>query len=263
MKIGISTAALFCRKTNSEALPILKDVGADLAEVFLTSFSEYKLSYGAEMAKNNPGLPVHSVHVLTTQIEPQLFNPHPLVRMDSRYFLEQAMRSAGELGAKYYTFHGLARCKKSARIPGNENWKRLGTIEAEVFDFCKKLGVTLCQENVEWSTYNRPGVFRILKEYCPDLKGVLDLKQARLSGYDYKEYLREMAGDMTHVHVSDLTREGKMCLPGKGIFPFEELLEELDKVGFCGPLIIEPYAEDFNGVEELAESVAYLKGLTR
>ena len=227
----------------------------------MTSFSEYKLSYGEEMARSNPGLPVHSVHVLTTQIEPQLFNPHPLVRMDSRYFLEQAMQSARALGASCYTFHGLARCKKAARILGNENWQRLGTIEAEVFDFCKQFGITLCQENVEWSTYNRPGVFRQLKEYCPDLKGVLDLKQARLSGYDYKEYLCEMGKDIAHVHVSDVLSNGTMCLPGKGTFPFEELLEELSKVGFDGPLIIEPYAEDFSSVEELAEAVAYLKRL--
>ena len=41
MRTGISTASLFSRKNNEEALPFLDAMGVRTAEVFLTSFSEY------------------------------------------------------------------------------------------------------------------------------------------------------------------------------------------------------------------------------
>ena len=41
MKAGVSTASLFMRKNNEDALPLLNELGVEIAEVFLTSFSEY------------------------------------------------------------------------------------------------------------------------------------------------------------------------------------------------------------------------------
>ena len=38
MKIGVSTASLFSRKNNEDALPYLNELGVEYAEVFLTSF---------------------------------------------------------------------------------------------------------------------------------------------------------------------------------------------------------------------------------
>lgn len=261
MKTGISTAAFYLRRENEEAFPLLKELGSDCTEMFFTSFSEYKPSFSESILPQKGKIDVHSVHVLTSQIEPQLFNPHPKVRMDSYYFLEQVMRSAALLGAKHYTFHGITRAKRAARSGENDNFERVGKLMAELCEFCEKFGVTLCQENVEWAFYNRPGVYRRLKEYCPKLKGVLDLKQARLSGFDWRDYLEEMGGDIAHVHVTDVTEEGKRCLPGKGRFPFRELIERLKDKGFDGPLLIEPYSGDYQELSELTEAEAYLRSL--
>lgn len=260
MKTGISTAALYLRQNNEEAIETVTKLGSDCIEVFLTSFFEYKTDFASILATKQHA-PIHSVHILTNQIEPQLFNPHDRVKMDSYRFLEDVMESAKLLGIKYYTFHGLTRAKKAAISGKNDDFDRLGKYERNIFDFCAKYGVTLCQENVEWSTYNRVGVFTELKKRCPDLKGVLDLKQARLSGYDWRDYLSEMGKDIVHVHISDVDENGKMCLPGKGIFPFKELLLRLEDVGFDGPLLIEPYANDFKEVEELKESLEYIRSL--
>lgn len=260
MKVGISTAALYLRQNNEEAIETVSSLGADCLEVFLTSFMEYRADF-ARILAGKKHAPIHSVHILTNQIEPQLFNPHDRVKMDSFYFLEQVMETARILGAKYYTFHGLTRSKKAARDGKNDNFDRFGNREKEISDFCAKFGVTLCQENVEWSTYNRVGVFTELKKRCEGLKGVLDLKQARLSGYDWRDYLAEMGKDITHVHISDVDESGKMCLPGKGIFPFPELVSRLKEVGFDGPLIIEPYQNDFGEIEELRASISYVRSL--
>ena len=259
MRVGVSTASLFLRYDNEDAVSVLNELGIQTAEIFLTTFSEYKPAFASLLKERMGNLTAHSIHILNSQLEPQLFNRHHKVREDSYETLSQLMESANVLGAKYYTFHGGARFKKASRIPGNDNFARLGECIGEVYDFCKKSGVELCLENVEWSTYNRPGVFSAIKEYVPDLKGVLDVKQARISGFSYEKYLQEMGEDIVTVHLSDVSENGKMCLAGKGTFDFETLLKRLLDVGFDGPLLIEAYKDDYKNVEELKESCNFLQ----
>lgn len=256
MKAGISTASLFLKKNNEDVFSLFNDFKVDSTEVFFTSFCEYEPSFARLLVEQNKGVEVNSVHTLTTQFEPQLYAAHPKVISDAYDFLEKVMMSAQILGAKYYTFHGLARIKRSSAY---DNYKMYGERTKEIFDFCRKFGVTLSYENVEWSLYNKPGIFKILKEYCPELKGVLDIKQARISSYDYREYLAEMGEDISHVHISDIDERGKMCLPGRGCFDFDELIKRLSDVGFDGCILIEAYNGDFKDVEELIASYNYIK----
>ena len=83
MQTGISTASLFMRKNNEEALPLLNDLGVKTAEVFLTSFSEYGKEFGELLAKVKGDLTINSVHALNTEFEPQLFSAHPRVKGDA------------------------------------------------------------------------------------------------------------------------------------------------------------------------------------
>lgn len=259
MEIGISTASLFTRKETEDALPLFNEWKIPCSEVFLTSFCEYKPEFGellkARVGESKP----FSVHVLNTQFEPQLYNISERVKADAYSYLGQAMTVAKEIGATRYTFHGIARIKRGYR----ENIPVTGKKTAEIFEFCQKFGVTLCYENVEWAFYNRPGIFRGLKEYCPGLKGVLDIKQARISGYPYREYLEEMGENISHVHVSDIGEDGKMRLPGKGIFDFDELFRRLKDVGFDGPLFIENYQSDYCELSELKQSYEFLAELAQ
>ncbi len=257
MQAGISTASLFLRQMNEEALDYFSQWNIQNAEVFYTSFSEYKPNFSSMLSERKGNVNVHSVHVLNTQFEPQLYGAHPRAKADAFALLDEVMTSAQILGAKYYTFHGLARIKRTFR----ENFVSVGEGTAEIFDFCQRYGVTLCYENVEWAFYNRPSIFSELKKYCPKLKGVLDIKQARISGYDYLDYLKEMGEDIAHVHVSDIDEKGKMCLPGKGSFNFELLIKQLRDVGFQGPLLIENYQGDYASLEELRASYEYLREL--
>ena len=254
MKIGISTASLFLRLNNEEALPLLNGWGVPYAEVFLTSFSEYSPRFAGALAAGKGDVKVHSVHVLNTQFEPQLYAEHPRVKADAYDWLKKAMASARNLGARNYTFHGIARIKRTFR----ENLPRSAAETANIFSVCREYGVRLCFENVEWALYNRPGVFTELKKACPGLGGVLDIKQARISGYDWREYLAEMGEDLVTVHVSDVDAAGKMCLPGKGVFPFGELFERLRDLGFYGAVLIENYSRDYEKLEELRASYEYL-----
>lgn len=257
MKVGISTASLFLRKNNEEALPLFDAWGVPCAEVFLTSFCEYAPAFAHTLAAAKGGVEIHSVHVLNTQYEPQLYAEHPRVLEDANGWLREVLASANILGARNYTFHGIARLKRTFR----ENWQRFSAITAQIYEICRAAGVRLCYENVEWALYSRPGLFALLKKDCPDLGGVLDIKQARITGYDWREYLADMGESLATVHVSDVTAEGKMCLPGQGVFDFAELFARLRDIGFDGAVLIENYARDYDEPDELRRSFEYLADL--
>lgn len=258
MKIGVSTASLFMRKENHEALPFLNDLGVETAEVFLSSFREYSKAYGQQLAGVKGNVQINSVHDLNTQFEPQLFNRHLGVKEDAYGILQNVLDTAKELSAPYYTFHAITRAKRAARSGENDNFPFLIKNFQEISDFCQKSGVTLCLENVEWATYNRPGVFSKIAEGVPQMKGVLDIKQARISEYPYHLYLEEMGERLAYAHLSDIDENGKMRLPGMGIFNFEEMVLRLKDVGFDGALIIEVYENDYQREEELKTSCEYM-----
>ena len=255
MKIGISTAGLFPEKHTEEAAGIIKSLGADLTEVFYSTFYEYRPEFSKALAPVLSGVEVNSVHVMPLHFEGNLFDTTRRVRGDGFYWLDQAARSAQLLGCKNYTFHGFARVSGG----DNDNMAFIGERIAEAHAFLKEYGINLCIENTARYAYNRPSFFRQIKNYCPELYGVFDLKQARRSGYPYSMYLKDMEGAIAYVHISDADINGQTCLAGKGIYDFTEIFKRLKGAGFDGNVIIEPYRTDYGGIEELKESLEYLK----
>ena len=261
MQVGISTASLFMRKYNEEALPLLNELGVECAEVFLTSFSEYGKEFGELLASRKGNLVINSVHDLNTEFEPQLFNAHPRVKADAYGWLDKVLESANALGAPYYTFHGTSRMKRHTRSGKHDDFPSMIKGFEEIVAHCKERNVTLCLENVEWSTYNRVGVFSRIAESVPNLRGVLDIKQARISEYPYEDYLSEMGERLAYAHISDLDENGKICLPGQGKFDFETLIKRLMDVGFDGALLIEVYKDNYSDVQELKIACDYINEL--
>ena len=261
MQAGVSTASLFMRKYNEEALPLLNGLGVPCAEVFLTSFSEYGKEFGGLLASKKGDLKINSVHALNTEFEPQLFSAHPRVQTDAYAWAEKVLQAANALQAPYYTFHGTTRMKKAARTGENDDFPSMIKGFEKLTDFCTSRGVTLCLENVEWSTYNRPGVFSKIAESVPNLRGVLDIKQARISEYPYEAYLTEMGERLAYVHISDFDERGKIRLPGQGQFDFETMIKRLKDVGFDGALLIEVYKDDYQEIEELKLACEHMNEL--
>ena len=258
MQAGVSTASLFLRKYNEEALPLLCDLGVPCAEVFLTTYCEYEESYARMLVEKKGNIRLNSVHILNTQFEPQLFGAHPRVKADAFALLNKVLRCANILGTPYYTFHGTARVKRASRSGKRDNFPAMLRAFQEISNTCQSHGVTLCLENVEWATYNREGVFQIIAKEVPDLKGVLDIKQARISGVPYEKYLLEMNDRLAYVHLSDIDNQGKMCLPGRGVFDFDTLILQLKDIGFNGDLLIEVYADDYREEIELKHACDFL-----
>ena len=260
MRTGISTASLFGRFNTEDALSFLSRNQVCTAEVFLESFCEYNREFGEFLAKRKGDTEIHSVHTLTTQFESTLYSLNERALKDSFDLLDKTMQAANAVGAKYYTFHGLARVK---RTPYVIDFDRVGAITQRIIDVCSKYGVSLAYENVHWAYYNFIGFFSEIKKRTSGLKGTFDIKQARQSGIDYREFIDEMGSDIATAHLSDVDKNGKMCLPGRGITDFKEVLMRLRDKGFDGAVLIEAYKNDFNDISELFESLAYLTDLAK
>ena len=256
MQIGISTATLFGRQNTEGALKLFNTLGVNVCEVFLESFSEYNKKFGKILKKDKGAVEVHSIHTLTTQFEPQLYSLNLRAQEDSFILLDKTMQCAKQIGAKYYTFHGGARFKKT---PININFDRVGKITQDIISVCAKYGVELAYENVHWCYYNYVGFFSELIKRVPNLKATLDIKQARQSGVEYKDFINEMSDKIVTVHLSDVGEDGKMCLPGKGVTDFKDLFSRLKDVGFNGAMLIEAYQNDFTELEELLASLEFIK----
>lgn len=258
VKTGISTASLFGRFKTEDALKELNESGVKTAEVFLESYCEYNEKFAKLLNKRKGDTKVHSVHVLTTQFEPQLYSLNERAQKDSFLLLERTMKAAKRLGAENYTFHGVAVFKKFSAPPDIE---RHAQITQRIIDLCAKYGVSLAYENVQWSYYNRLGFFDELKKRTKGLKATFDIKQARRSDLPYEKLIEEMGSDMVTAHLSDIDENGRMCLPGKGVTDFADVFARLKDVGFDGAILIEAYQNDFKELSELYESLYYLENL--
>ena len=257
MRVGVSTASLFNRAQTEDAISILNDLGVKHAEVFLGTYYEYERAFAELLLERKGDVLINSVHVLNTQYEPQLFNKNERVRADAFGYFEKALQAAALLGAPYYTMHGGVRAKRASRDGRFDDVTKMARNFEKILAFAKERGVQVCLENVEWATCNRPQLFSSLAKDLPNLQGVLDVKQARISGYPYEDYVKAMAGRIAYVHVSDY-KNGKMCLPGRGAFDFDTFIKRLRDTGFDGALIVEAYENDYQKVEELKESCDYL-----
>lgn len=256
MEIGISTASLFKRQYNEDAIVTLNELGAKVCEVFLGTYSEYTKDFCDLLKEKKGNIKVHSIHTLNTHFEPQLFGANPRAVDDAYKIFGSCLNTAKELGASCYTLHGIARFKKNVLY--NE-YEKIGKMMLKAKDFATSYGIDLCLENVEWAYYNHVGFYKNISKYCPNLSTCLDVKQARISGDSYIDYISEMGSSIKTVHLSDVDSIGKICLPGRGTFNFEDLFKRLKDVDFKGNMLIEVYTNDYGEIFELKDSLDYLR----
>ena len=258
MGIGVSTASLFKRQYNEDALVTLNELDAKVCEIFLCSYCEYTEDFAKLLKERKGNLKVHSIHTLNTHFEPQLFGANPRAVDDAYKIFGSCLNTARLLGAENYTFHGIARFKRNVLY---NNYQKIGENMLKLSEFCENFNVNLCLENVEWAYYNHVGFYTNIIKYCPNLKTCLDVKQARVSGDSYKDYITEMGSSIQTVHLSDINEDGKICLPGKGKFDFKDLFLRLKDVNFKGNMLIEVYYEDYKEISEIKDSLNYLREL--
>ena len=258
MRLGLSSAAFYGRLETEDAARKLRAFDLNTCEIFLETRSEYTREFGLLLKERLGGLPCRSIHAKGTQFEGDLFGASLRQREDAFGILEGVLDCGQALDAKVYVFHGQPDYRgglNAARVP------RLAETAGRICELSRERGISTAWENVSWCALKRPEDAAYLKDVCPDLCFVLDIKQAFEAGADSFAFLPVMGARLIHVHVLDYDASGRLCLPGRGIFDFRRLRRELDAIDYQGDVILEPYSAQAEDEQALAESICYLRSV--
>lgn len=258
MKLGISTACFYGNQHVEDSFPLIAKAGADVAEVFLNTDSEYDEDFAKKLVtiKDNENIKIHSLHAHGTTFEPELFSDYGRIRDDAEIVLKKVLRAGYLLGAKYYTFHGPFT--KNGR-PEKINYQRYASIINRLCDIAEDYGMMLAYENVNWCRFSVPEFFGKLKDECPKLRATFDVKQAVFSDIDPYRFLEVMGDRLVTVHLCDMTKDKKPCMPFYGDVDFAKLLQTINKINPDAGVMLEVYSTAFKEINELKDCFAKLK----
>ena len=255
MLLGLSTAAYYGVLETEEAAARLAELPIDCAEVFLQSNSEYSSDFARVVKKNLGSVPCTSVHPLGHH--ENFLAQRPKRQVEDALEVYRRILDAGEaLGAKTYVYHGRHTPQLTA-LDWNAQWN-----QEAVSLMCEEAnarGMEIGWENVFWCQLTTPQRVIEARKLVPQVCFTLDIKQARRAGQDPMDYIAPMGERLCNVHVCDWNERGELCLPGEGVFDFELFFSRLRKIGYDGPVILEPYLKLVRGPEALHRSLAYLR----
>ena len=258
--MGISTASLFSRLENEDAVAFIGQSGISHCEVFLETYREYEEDFAHIIRERVDAhqMQVVSVHAMSQQFEPQLFSLSQRQKDDAFCLYRQVLRAGQIMGASHYVLHGPALVmgnKVNARFA--KHW----ACEAIRLAQCAQdYGIRLCWENVSWCAFNVPDFADwILEADMHDhLRFTFDVKQAIRSGYDPFLYLEKMGNRLDNVHLCDYRLDEKgefvgLAMPGKGDFDFERLGQCLKAMHYQGDCMLEVYSSLYDDIDELIQ----------
>lgn len=254
MQIGLSTAAFYGRMETDDAAAHIARLGIPCCEVFLETFSEYTPSFGQTVRHQLGNTRAVSIHSKTQHFEGDIFGLSERQREDAFAWMRSFLSAGEVLGAGVYVFHGPARIRTSN--PDFSKWKK--AIDRAI-SIAASYGIDFCWEVVSWCQLNSPERVRLFRKLWPDLHFVLDVKQVHELGQNPLDYVEAMGGKLRHVHVLDHDGRGAYVLPGEGVSDFRTFARALDKNGYQGDIILEPYAHVVKSDEALLRSIDWLR----
>lgn len=254
---GVSSACFYPMET-IDAVEQLCAWKIPNIEIFFNSPRELREDYVNRLREMciRSGTRVVSVHPFTSGIEPLFFFSEYPGRFEDGIELYTAFfRAAQRLGAELLVFHGDSPYSK---IPQQKAFERMRRLDRFAF---AQYGVRVAYENVVRCRGRDPQYFADLREYYPEMRFVLDIKQALRSERDPGEYIRSLGSSICHVHISDSSAKSD-CLPvGGGEMNLRALLRQLVDGGFCGNILQELYRDSYEHPRQVLEGFCMLQKL--
>ncbi len=260
MEIGASSSCFYPLETE-KAFEKVASLGVPFTEIFFNTRSELDRHFVRELAriKDYYGTKVVSVHPFRSFSEGHdLFSEYKRRYTDALEDYKRYFEAMNVLGARYLVLHGT---KFELKIPKEEYAERFFRLN----EIAKEFGCCVAHENVVHFVGQRPEFMEFMKARLGDsFKMVLDIKQARRSGEDYKRFIEIMGSNIVHVHISDFNKDFD-CVPPceEGGFDFGELFGNLEDAGYEGKYIVELYSEHLKDEEQLLDSVKYVDGILK
>ena len=255
MQVGISSAC-FYPELIEDALKFLCENSVPKIEIFFNTFCEMegKVFKDVQSILKDSDTKVVSVHPFTCAFEPfLLFTNYERRFEDGLEFYKRYFDACNKLGAKITVFHGD---KAESKTPDELYFERYH----RVFLTAKAQGITFAQENVAYCRSKSPEfVEKMRQQLGDDVAFVLDLKQARRGGTDYKAMADAMGDKIAHFHANDYDDLHDCLLPLCGKCDFNEVIAYLKQKGYNGDAIIEVYRQNYNEHSELITSMNNLQ----
>ncbi|MGN0777776.1 MAG: sugar phosphate isomerase/epimerase family protein [Aristaeellaceae bacterium] len=256
MKIGMSGAAFYGRMETEDTAAFMGRFPVDCCEMFLQTGSEYSAAFGQLVRDMLAGLPCVSVHAKGNQFEWDLFG-RSRRQVEDAFAMFTGVCDAGQaIGARYYVFHGPGAVhapitpEKLHNLPG---------VFARMQEIAASRGLEVLWENVSWCALRRPEDVKSLLRILPEVRFVLDVKQARRSQVDPFALLTAMGERVAHVHALDWAEDGTWRLPGEGVLDWPRLAAQLTAQGFDGAAVLEPYAPLAGDEQALRRSLSFMR----
>jgi len=259
MQLGLSTAAFYGRWETEDAAAQIAKLPLDCAEVFLQSDSENTVEFARLVKKNMGGVACTSVHPVSSYENYMAGRPARQIR-DAFAHFERVLDAGEALGAKVFVYHG-----RNTPMLSPLAWNLKWNIEAitPMCELAQKRGMVIGWENVYWCQLTTPERVLEAKAALPQVRFTLDIKQAMRAGCDPIAFVHAMGDQLCNVHICDWHENGKLCLPGEGVFDFDALMNALREVGYDGPVIMEPYLALIESNEALLRSVAFMRNIMK
>ncbi len=265
MEIGISTASIFNRCMVENTPPIIRMLGADVAEIFLNTYSEYEESLVGKLRDSclENDIRVYSVHPMSMQFEPQLFSVHARQREDALAIYRKVLQACRILGATHYVMHGVAILSQGAQ---NLKIERLSPRFSELCALAADNGITLCLENVSWCIFHEPSFAVELTQAMGShaLKFCLDIKQSVRAGVEPLSFINMLGSDIQNVHICDYlkTDDGyRWKLPGQGACDLPGIARALRDTGYDRCAFVEVYNNMYPDYSVLKDAYQYTKSI--
>lgn len=252
MRIGLSTANFFPEYNTEDMILRYSQLGVDTVEIFLNTFSEMEPDFIAMLRArcDAGGIRVNSVHVMSSVMEPCLFDLLERRRMDFVGIFRRTLACVRGLGSDIYTFHGPPRHMEDPRF-----YDHLARCYDELYALAEDAGVRLAQENVGYLPSGQPEFIRQIKGRMDRrMLHTLDIKQAVRAGVDPFAYLELVGSDLVNVHFNDHNDTDSCLLPGEGQFDFGSFFRRLDELGYRGGGILELYRHNFTDERDLMDA---------
>ena len=253
--IGVSTACLYPLDTEV-SLRFLAENGVKTIEVFINTFSEFKLDYIRSLKQicDRYGVQVYSIHPFTSFMETYFFfDDYVRRKSDGLYLYESFFEASSFLGAKVFNFHGQLQ-----QAPDCE--ERYLETYSELYGLAKKYGLKFSQENVRnYKSRDIAFIRKMVAQLGDQLDFTLDINQAHMAGQDIFEMAEAMSNRLSLVHINDFDEEHDCMLPLCGICDLYGLHKNLSNSGFSGPYMIEVYSSNYRDRKEILNSKGQLE----
>ena len=249
MRAGVSSACFFPQETAC-SVEKLAQWKIPQIEIFFNSFQELKPDYLERLRSccQAGETKIVSIHPFTSNSESfYFFTDYPGRLQDGLAIYRHFLRAAQQLQAQLLVFHGASIAND---LPIEQSARHFATLDRMAQE---EYGITVAHENVVRSRSRDIEYLVQLREAYPQLKLVLDVKQALRAGYEPFEYVEQLGESVIHVHISDSTQE-EDCLPvGSGDAHLKALLGALQGTGFAGCVLQELYRSSYQEEQEVRE----------